>query len=116
MLKSLHTHQNAIFVDLLREFRCRKRLRQSDLAVRLGKGQGTVSKVERGVRRLDIIELKQWLAALDVDLLVFMGELLTRLRSETASMRPGPPRRAPATLVLVARADCAAGAARDFEG
>ncbi len=115
MLKSLHTHQNAIFVDLLREFRCRARLRQADLALRLGKGQGTVSKVERGVRRLDVIELKQWLVALDVDLLVFMGELSTRLRPEAVSMRLQQQRRPPRALALVARADRSMSTARDFE-
>lgn len=115
MLKSLHTHQNAIFVNLLREYRCHARLRQADLAVRLGKGQGTVSKVERGVRRLDIIELKQWLAALEVDFMVFMGELFTRLRSDTLTIRSTPPRRAKTALALVARADRAGAAARDHE-
>jgi transcriptional regulator with XRE-family HTH domain len=115
MLKSLHTHQNAIFVDLLREFRCRARLRQADLAQRLGKGQGTVSKVERGVRRLDIIELKQWLAAIDVDLLTFTGELLVRLRSEAVSVRIQAPRRAASTVALMARADRPVVATRDIE-
>ena len=115
MLKSLHTDQNAIFVDLLREFRCRARLRQADLALRLGKGQGTVSKVERGVRRLDIIELKQWLTALDVDLLEFMGELLTRLRPEAIPLRSPLQRRASVALALVVRPDRASGVTRDLD-
>ena len=58
MLKSLHTTQNEVFLLLLRRRRQAQRLRQADLAVRLGRGQSTVSKIERGVRRLDVIELR----------------------------------------------------------
>lgn len=75
MLKSLHTKQNEVFLSMLRSSREELRLRQSDLAVRLGRGQSTVSKIERGVRRLDVIELRAWLTALDLDFLDFMREL-----------------------------------------
>ena len=75
MLKSLHTKQNQIFLEMLRERRAAQRLRQTDLAQRLGRGQATVSKVESGVRRLDIIELRAWLTALEVDFSTFMDEL-----------------------------------------
>lgn len=81
MLKTLHSRHNEIFLELLRLQREAQRIRQSDLAVRLGRGQGTVSKVERGERRLDVIELRAWLIALDVDFLAFMDELESQLRS-----------------------------------
>ena len=80
MLKSLHTRHNEIFLALLRSARKSQRLRQADLAVRLGRGQGTVSKVERGDRRLDVIELRAWLGALEVDFVVFMRELDRQLK------------------------------------
>lgn len=80
MLKSLHTRHNEIFLALLRGTRQSLRLRQADLAVRLGRGQATVSKVERGARRLDVIELRAWLRALDVDFVAFMHELDNLLR------------------------------------
>lgn len=57
-----------------------RRLRQADLADRLGKGQGLVSKVERGERRLDVIELRDWLTALDTDFTGFMSNLDAQLR------------------------------------
>jgi transcriptional regulator with XRE-family HTH domain len=79
MRKSLHTKQNEIFLHLLREHRCAHRLRQADLARLLASAQATVSKVERGERRLDIIELRNWLAALGVDFLGFMHSLDERL-------------------------------------
>ena len=75
MLKSLHTWHNEEFLKLLRSSRERRRLRQADLAQRLGRDQATVSKVESGMRRLDVIELRAWLHALDVDFLAFMAEL-----------------------------------------
>ncbi len=75
MLKSLHTWHNEEFLKLLRSRRERQRLRQADLAQRLGRDQATVSKVESGTRRLDVIELRAWLHALDVDFLAFMEEL-----------------------------------------
>ncbi len=84
MLKSLHTKQNQVFLKLLRTRRETLRMRQADLAQRLGRGQATVSKVERGGRRLDIIELRAWLAALDVDFPSFVAELNALLIDEPA--------------------------------
>ena len=75
MLKSLHSKHNDVFLALLRDSRQAVPLRQADLALRLGHAQATVSKVERGERRLDVIELRAWLSALDVDFLTFMHRL-----------------------------------------
>ena len=79
MLKSLNSRQNDALLALLRRSRESQRLRQADLAVRLGRGQATVSKVESGARRLDVIELRAWLQALEIDFLTFMSELEDRL-------------------------------------
>lgn len=75
MLKTLHSRHNEVFLALLKDRRLAKRLRQSDLAKVLGRGQGTVSKVERGERRLDVIELRMWLNALGVDFVNFARDL-----------------------------------------
>jgi len=75
MLKSLHSRHNEVFLDLLKGQRSALQLRQADLAARLGMSQGTVSKVERGERRLDVIELRAWLGALGIDFMGFMGDL-----------------------------------------
>jgi len=80
MRKSLHTHQNEIFLAMLQHGRKTQRLRQLDLAVRLGRGQAIVSRAERGVRRLDVIELRAWLQALEIDFRAFMVELDERLQ------------------------------------
>jgi transcriptional regulator with XRE-family HTH domain len=66
---------------LLRHHRELHQLRQADVALRLGRDQGTVSKVERGERRLDVIELREWLGALDVDFVAFMSDLDNQLKA-----------------------------------
>lgn len=81
MHKSLHTSQNQALLAMLKSARKSASLPQADLATRLGRGQGTVSKVELGARRLDVIELRAWLGALGVDFLTFMRELDARLQS-----------------------------------
>jgi transcriptional regulator with XRE-family HTH domain len=80
MHKSLHSTEYQILLVMLRRFRQRRRLRQSDLAERIDRDQALVSKVERGDRRLDVIELRDWLSAMEVDFLVFMAELDERIR------------------------------------
>ena len=68
-----------MFLDLLRNYRQRRRLRQIDVGMRLGKDQGMISKVESGERRLDVIELRAWLEAIEVDFIAFMKELDSQL-------------------------------------
>jgi transcriptional regulator with XRE-family HTH domain len=79
MLKSIYIQPNQVLLSMLRSYRQRCRIPQHELARRLGKEQSAVSKIERGERRLDIIELKAWLDALDMDFLVFVQELNQKL-------------------------------------
>lgn len=81
MRKSLYRRHNQVFLDLLRRYREQGKFRQRDLAQHLGSVQGTVSKAETGNRRLDVIELREWLLAMGVDFLAFMGELHGQLQS-----------------------------------
>ena len=70
---------------MLRSRRKSLHLRQRDVAKLVGRGQATVSKVEAGTRRLDVIELRTWLCALQVDFVTFIDELEQRLRDHPAS-------------------------------
>lgn len=79
MPKSLYSRHNEVFLNLLRHSRESVPLRQADLAELLGRDQGTVSRVENGERRLDVVQLRDWLRALGVDFLGFMDELDGRL-------------------------------------
>lgn len=87
MHKSLYSRPNDVFLALLRDVRLRRRLRQSDLAVRLGRSQAIISRVESGERRLDITELVAWLAALDTDIVTFAKQLHARLEGDIAGVK-----------------------------
>lgn len=78
--KTIHSPSNAIFLTSLRQLRESRGLRQADLAKLLGRSQATVSNVERGERRLDVIELRDWLAALEFDFIAFVSDLDAELR------------------------------------
>lgn len=81
MRKSIYRRQNQVFLRLLRRYREQGKFRQRDLAQHLGSVQATVSKAETGTRRLDVIELREWLLAMGVDFLEFMTELHEQLQS-----------------------------------
>jgi len=88
MPKILHSRHNDILLQKLKDTRKSKRLRQRDLADLLGRHQGLVSKVERGERRLDVIELRDWLTALEIDFIQFLSELHAELAPHgTAGLR-----------------------------
>jgi transcriptional regulator with XRE-family HTH domain len=53
-----------LLAQLLSGARKKARVTQTELAERLGVSQSAVSKVERGIQRLDLIELRQWLIAI----------------------------------------------------
>lgn len=73
--KSIYTREYATVLRLLREAREKSGLTQIDLATRLGQTQSFVSKVERGDRRLDIIQLRTILRTLGVSLIDFVTTL-----------------------------------------
>ncbi|HEX7117658.1 MAG TPA: helix-turn-helix transcriptional regulator [Longimicrobiales bacterium] len=67
MTKSIFSKQYRILLDLLVEARKERGVTQRDLGERLGRDQSFVSKYERGVRRLDVIEFMQVAAAIGAD-------------------------------------------------
>lgn len=58
------------------------RLRQSDVAARLGRPQSYVSKYEAGEQSLDVIELRAACAALDTSLIAFVDRLERALQAK----------------------------------
>jgi len=64
-----------LLVTLLKKIRQDAGLRQTDLAVSLGKPQSYVSKYESGERRLDILELRQVCRAVGISLVEFSRRL-----------------------------------------
>jgi len=75
MEKTIYTDEYAAVLALLRETRRAAGLTQIDLAERLGLSQSFVSKVERGDRRLDVIQLRTICRILDTTLVAFVQRL-----------------------------------------
>lgn len=65
---------------ILRDFRVRAQLTQTELADRLGKPQSYVSKYENGERRLDFGEIMDVCDALGVSLGAFMRRAEREIR------------------------------------
>lgn len=92
MPRTHQTSQKDILLGMLREARAEHGVSQEMLADRLGFRQTDISKAERGVRRLDVLELRAWVVALGMPFPEFVAELDERLASlETLQrhMRPG---------------------------
>lgn len=68
MQKSISSQAYARFLDCLRETREAAGLTQADLAERLRESQSFVSKCERGERRMDIVELREFCSAMGTTL------------------------------------------------
>ena len=73
--KSIYTREYAASLRLLKEFRENAGITQVELAKILGQTQSFVSKIERGDRRLDIIQLRTILKKLGVSLVSFAESL-----------------------------------------
>ncbi len=67
MSKSAFTVAHAILVQALAQSRREAGLQQAELASRLGKDQSYISNIERGQRRVDVIEFYALARAMDLD-------------------------------------------------
>lgn len=96
MAQSTHHRRYQVFLELLRTWRAESGLTQTELGDRLGNTQTFVSKVERGERRLDVVEFTEWCEALGIApgqaLQVFL-DARGRAKDRKISSRLGPPRK-----------------------
>jgi len=83
MQKNLHTRDQQLLLELLIELRNAAQLTQIELAEKLAWEQTHISRVERGVRRLDVLELRRWVNALGISLQDFIEQFEQRLGSNT---------------------------------
>ena len=67
MSKELRSTLHKELRELLRERRFRSKLKQSELAAKLGWSQQTVSKIESGQKRVTVVELVELSRVLDFD-------------------------------------------------
>lgn len=75
MEKSIYSQEYQRFLELLRETRETKGLTQTQVAEKLGQTQSFISKVERGERRLDIVELRAFCSAIGISFPAFVGRI-----------------------------------------
>lgn len=87
--KSLYRPENQVFLATLRALRQRHGLTQVELADRLGRSQNYVTSAERGVIRLDGLQLRDWCQACGVDLVAWATEIEQALSAPGKSKRKG---------------------------
>ncbi|MGH8050540.1 MAG: helix-turn-helix domain-containing protein [Arenimonas sp.] len=58
MPKTIHRDEYEVLLVLLRQMRLKAGLTQVDLSKALGRPQSLISKIEQGVIRLDVMQLK----------------------------------------------------------
>ena len=75
MSKTSRSKEYQLFLVQLRAAREGADLTQVQLADALSQPQSYISKVERGERRLDVIELRHWIRALGGETVAFVQEL-----------------------------------------
>lgn len=73
--KSIYAPEYPVLLRLFREAREAAGMTQVQLAERLGQTQSFVSKIERGERRLDVLQLRSILAEFGVSLPQFVERL-----------------------------------------
>ena len=67
MRKSIHSRQHAFLCARLVELRHEAGLTQRDLALKIGREQAMVARIEVGERRVDVLELHTLLTILSPD-------------------------------------------------
>lgn len=87
MRKTIHRVEYDRLRTLLRDLRIRRGMRQEDLAAQLGVMQNFMSNVERGVRRIDVIELRDICLALGTDLVSFCKALEQQLATSAPARK-----------------------------
>lgn len=82
MPKSIHRPEYTVLRDLVREIRVGANVTQTELSAQLGRSQSFVSDVERGIRRLDILELRDVCRLLGQPFLEVVAELDRRMTGQ----------------------------------
>jgi len=96
MAKTIHRTEYEVLLRRLRELRIDAGVTQVTLSGQLGRSQSFISDVERGVRRLDALELRDICFLLGSDLKTFIDGLESELgpirRHGKGIRRAGKPR------------------------
>lgn len=77
--KSIYTEEYKLMLDALRRMREVAGVTQAELAKRLGITQSALSKWERGERRMDVIEVRNYCLAMYTDFRTFITDIERQL-------------------------------------
>jgi len=72
-------------LQLLRKSRKEQRITQDQVASALGMPRSIIGKIERGERRIDVIELRDYCGALGIPLILFVHQLESALDKKRRS-------------------------------
>ena len=75
MPKSLHSERHQALALALAEQRRRKGLTQAQVAAALGRRQPFIANIESGQRRVDVVELLEIAAVIDLDVPALISHL-----------------------------------------
>jgi transcriptional regulator with XRE-family HTH domain len=79
MPSSVHSNAQETLVAVLVAARRKSGLLQAELGAIVGKDQSYVSNIERGQRRVDVLEFYQLARAMKADPVILFGALVSRL-------------------------------------
>jgi transcriptional regulator with XRE-family HTH domain len=82
MQKTLYSRGSKVLRSLLLESRLKAGLTQAEIGKALKESQDWVSKVENGVRRLDVVELQLWCKAMNMSLTEFVALFEAKIESD----------------------------------
>lgn len=80
MSKSIHQQDYALFLQHLRDSREQSGLTQEQIAAEMGVTQTFISKCERGERRMDLLEVRDYCKAMRVPFEKFVADLERKLK------------------------------------
>ena len=71
MTKAIYRREHVIFLQVLKRMRLESGMTQAECSAALGRPQSFMSDVERGVRRIDTVQLRDLCLVLKTDLIRF---------------------------------------------
>ncbi len=83
MQKTIYLVEYRTLLRLLRTARQEAGITQEQIARKLSATQSSIGKIERGERRIDIIELRAFCSALGIDFLSFIEAFEREIRDQT---------------------------------
>lgn len=72
MTKAIYRREHVIFLQEIKRMRVESGMTQAQCSAALGRPQSFMSDVERGVRRLDTVQVRDLCLALKTDLITFI--------------------------------------------